>query len=116
VGLIYRKAVAKLKNAIVLRFCEVEMTQANAKTLFEEYHDWFPGSKIELVDGQLIIGNSLTRSHRLLQQILRGWVWRQSSIGSRATLVEALSQTFGCPFIRQVFFWLKFLTKAGLNF
>jgi Putative restriction endonuclease len=41
--------------------------------LFDNYHAWFPGTKIELVNGQLIIGNSLTHSRRLLQQILRGW-------------------------------------------
>jgi hypothetical protein len=41
--------------------------------LFDDYHSWFPGTKIELVNGQLIIGNSLTHSRRLLQQILRGW-------------------------------------------
>jgi hypothetical protein len=41
--------------------------------LFDDYHAWFPGTKIELVNGQLIIGNSLIHSRRLLQQILRGW-------------------------------------------
>jgi hypothetical protein len=41
--------------------------------LFDDYHAWFPGTKIELVKGQLVIGNSLIHSRRLLQQILRGW-------------------------------------------
>ncbi|MCU0570269.1 MAG: hypothetical protein MUF49_27305 [Oculatellaceae cyanobacterium Prado106] len=49
-------------------------------TLLDEYHDWFPGTKIELVNGQLIIGNSLIHSRRLLQQILHvgiATVWQE---------------------------------------
>ncbi len=39
----------------------------------DEYHAWTPGTKIELVDGQLVIGDSLSHSRRLLSQILRSW-------------------------------------------
>jgi hypothetical protein len=42
-------------------------------TLLLDEYDWLPGSKIELVNGQLIVGDSLTHSRRLLHQILRGW-------------------------------------------
>ena len=37
--------------------------------LFEEYLQWQPKTKIELVDGQLIVGNSLSGS-RLLFTLL----------------------------------------------
>lgn len=42
-------------------------------SLLDEYHAWSPGSKIELVQGKLIVGDSLVHSRRLLSQILRGW-------------------------------------------
>lgn len=43
------------------------------QSLLDEYCAWSSGSKIELVDGQLIVGDSLTHSRLLLSQILRGW-------------------------------------------
>jgi Putative restriction endonuclease len=64
--------------------------------LFDDYHTWFPGTKIELVNGQLIIGNSLTHSRRLLQQILRGWGMEAIVALAPAELWwDALSQVFG---------------------
>ncbi|MBD2104125.1 hypothetical protein [Leptolyngbya sp. FACHB-261] len=42
-------------------------------SLLDDYRAWSPGSKIELVNGQLIVEDSLVHSRRLLSQILRGW-------------------------------------------
>jgi Uma2 family endonuclease len=41
--------------------------------LYEEYCDRGAESKLELVDGKLIVGNSLIASRLLLRQILQGW-------------------------------------------
>ena len=38
-----------------------------------EWQCWSPGSKLELLNGQLILGDSLTHSRLLLSQLLRGW-------------------------------------------
>ena len=69
-------------------------------SLFEEYHNWFPGTKIELVNGQLIIGDRLIHGRRLLQQILRGWeIEAIVALAPEQLWWEALSQVFGCPII-----------------
>lgn len=41
--------------------------------LLDEYTQWAPRTKLELLDGQLIVGKSVTHSRLLLSQILRGW-------------------------------------------
>ncbi|NJL46696.1 MAG: hypothetical protein HC929_03310 [Leptolyngbyaceae cyanobacterium SM2_5_2] len=41
--------------------------------LFDNWINNKPESNLELIDGQLIVGNSLTGSRLLLRQILRGW-------------------------------------------
>lgn len=41
--------------------------------LFENWRNHKPESKLELIGGQLIVGNSLIGSKLLLQQILQGW-------------------------------------------
>jgi Putative restriction endonuclease len=64
--------------------------------LFDDYHAWFPGTKIELVNGQLIIGNSLIHSRRLLQQILRGWgIEAIVALAPAQLWWDALSRVFG---------------------
>ena len=42
-------------------------------SLFDDYLAWAHGSRIELVNGKLVIGKSLSHSRLLLHQILRGW-------------------------------------------
>jgi Putative restriction endonuclease len=68
-------------------------------TLLLDEYDWSPGSKIELVNGQLIVGDSLTHSRRLLHQILRGWgIEALIALAAPQQLWwSALEQTFGCP-------------------
>jgi hypothetical protein len=41
--------------------------------LFDTWINNKPESKLELIDGRLIVGNSLTGSRLLLRQILQGW-------------------------------------------
>jgi hypothetical protein len=63
--------------------------------LSDDYHDWFPGTKIELVNGQLIIGSSLIHNRRLLQQILRGWgIEAIVALAPAQLWWDALSQVF----------------------
>ncbi len=40
---------------------------------WDEYHKRLPESKIELIEGQLIIGNSPQGSRVILHELLRGW-------------------------------------------
>jgi Uma2 family endonuclease len=69
-------------------------------SLLDDYHAWSPGSKIELVNGQLIVGDSLVHSRRLLSQILRGWgVEAIAALASERLWWEALSYTFGAPML-----------------
>jgi len=41
--------------------------------LFDNWINNKPEGKLELIDGRLIVGNSLTGSRLLLRQILQGW-------------------------------------------
>jgi hypothetical protein len=43
------------------------------KERFEDFCHHHPENKLELIDGQLIVGNSLVGSRLLLRQILQGW-------------------------------------------
>jgi Putative restriction endonuclease len=67
-------------------------------SLLDEYLDWTPGSKIELVHGQLIVGDSLTHSRRLLYQILQGWgIDAIVTLAPEAIWWQALTHTFAAP-------------------
>lgn len=67
-------------------------------SLMDEYLAWSSGSKIELVNGQLIVGDSLTHSFLLLSQILRGWgVEAVVALAPEKLWWEALSHTFKAP-------------------
>ncbi len=67
-------------------------------TLLDEYHAWSPGSKIELVHGKLVIGDSLIHSRRLLRQILQGWgVEAIVALAPESLWWQALSHTFDAP-------------------
>lgn len=71
-----------------------------AASLLDDYHAWSPGSKIELVNGQLIVGDSLVHSQRLLSQILRGWgVEAIAALASEQLWWQALSHTVGAPML-----------------
>ena len=66
------------------------------QSLLDEYCAWSSGSKIELVDGQLIVGDSLTHSRLLLSQILRGWgIEAVVALAGQQLWWKALSQAFG---------------------
>ncbi|MGG6294975.1 hypothetical protein ACQ4M4_11160 [Leptolyngbya sp. AN02str] len=65
-------------------------------SLLADYHAWSAGSKIELVNGQLIVEDSLVHSLRLLSQILRGWgVEAIASLAPEQLWWQALSHRFG---------------------
>jgi hypothetical protein len=66
--------------------------------LFEEYLQWPPRTKIELVDGQLIVGNSLSGSRLLFSQILRGWgAISAVALAPESLWWQALTNSFGAP-------------------
>jgi len=44
-----------------------------AKERFEDFTRHHPENKLELIDGKLVVGNSLVGSRLLLRQILQGW-------------------------------------------
>lgn len=68
------------------------------QSLLDEYCAWSSGSKIELVDGQLIVGDSLTHSRLLLSQILRGWgIEAIVALARQQLWWKALSLAFGTP-------------------
>ncbi|UIE38883.1 Uma2 family endonuclease [Leptodesmis sichuanensis] len=67
-------------------------------TLLDDYHAWSSGTKIELVNGQLVVGDCLSHSLRLLSQILRGWeIEAIVALAPELLWWQALSQTFAAP-------------------
>jgi Putative restriction endonuclease len=50
-----------------------EMDEAREHENFDYFVEYSPERKIELVNGQLVVGNSLVGSRLLLDHILRGW-------------------------------------------
>jgi Putative restriction endonuclease len=66
--------------------------------LLEEYVMWHGRRKIELLNGQLIVGNSLSHSRLLFSQILRGWgAISAVSLAPESLWWEALTLVFGAP-------------------
>jgi Uma2 family endonuclease len=64
----------------------------------DEYRAWAPGSKIELVEGKLVVGDHLNHSRRLLSQILRGWgIEAIVALAPEQLWWQALSITFAAP-------------------
>ncbi|NEQ54811.1 MAG: hypothetical protein F6K11_32595 [Leptolyngbya sp. SIO3F4] len=49
------------------------MASPPASELFDTWLKFRPESKLELIDGQLVVGNSLAGSRLLLRQLLQGW-------------------------------------------
>jgi len=71
--------------------------------LFEEYLEWQPRTKIELVDGQLIVGNSLSGSRLLCSQILQGWGAASAiALASESLWWESLTIAFGAPTVLNI--------------
>ncbi len=71
--------------------------------LFEEYIQWQPRTKIELVDGQLIVGNSLSGSRLLFSQILQGWgAISAVALATESLWWEALTIAFGAPTVSNI--------------
>ncbi|MBC7973042.1 MAG: Uma2 family endonuclease [Verrucomicrobia bacterium] len=69
-----------------------------AAALFEEYRQWEPRAKLELIDGKLVVSKSLTHSRLLLQQLLRGWGLEAAITLAPETLWwQALSAAFAAP-------------------
>ncbi|ASC69453.1 hypothetical protein XM38_003800 [Halomicronema hongdechloris C2206] len=54
---------------------------------FDEFINHHPENKLELINGQLIVGNALTGSRLLLRQILHGW-------GAEAAIALAPTETW----------------------
>ena len=64
----------------------------------DEWHCWPPGSKLELVNGQLIVSDDLTHSRLLLSHILKGWGLSAVLFSAPLSLWwEALAEAFGLP-------------------
>jgi hypothetical protein len=61
----------------------------------EEYLELCHGAKIELLDGRMIIGDSVSHTKRLLHQMLRGWGLESAIVlASESLWLTALTQAF----------------------
>ena len=65
---------------------------------FERFIRAWPESKLELLDGKLLVGNCLEGSRLLFQQILRGWkADAASALGSAEQWIEAIATAYELP-------------------
>lgn len=72
-----------------------------SSSLFDEYIQWEPRTKLELIDGKLIVGKSLTHSRLLLSQILRGWGLDAAiALAPESLWWQAITVVFGSPAVR----------------
>ncbi|MEM7796520.1 MAG: hypothetical protein AAF579_18960, partial [Cyanobacteria bacterium P01_C01_bin.118] len=63
--------------------------------LFDNWRKLKPESKLELIDGQLIVGNSLVGSRLLLRQLLQGWSAAAAiSLAPIETWLDALAAAY----------------------
>jgi Uma2 family endonuclease len=66
--------------------------------LFNEFVDNGPEAKLELIESQLIVGNTLVGSRLLLRQILMGWRARAAiALAPIEQWIEALKISFDAP-------------------
>lgn len=66
--------------------------------LFNEFIDAGPEAKLELIESQLIVGNTLVGSRLLLKQILTGWGARAAiALAPIQQWLEALRLTYNAP-------------------
>lgn len=71
--------------------------------LFDEYLQWEPRTKIELIDGKVIIGKSLSHSRLLLSHILRGWGLEAAiALAPEQLWWQALSIVFEAPVVQDL--------------
>jgi Uma2 family endonuclease len=64
--------------------------------LFDNWINNKPESKLELIDGQLVVGNSLVGSRLLLRQILQGWRADAAvALAPTETWLQALAAGYG---------------------
>lgn len=92
-------------------------------TMQELFHDWSehrPEGKLELIEGKLIVGNSLVGSRLMLRQILQGWKADAAvAFASPEMWVEALKAGFGLSASAQsedVQAYLEALESAGVDY
>ena len=66
------------------------------KERFEDFTRHHPENKLELIDGKLVVGNSLAGSRLLLRQILQGWGAEAAiALAPTATWLSALAAGYG---------------------
>ncbi|MCY7275797.1 MAG: Uma2 family endonuclease [Phormidesmis sp. CAN_BIN44] len=76
---------------------------AMSSDLFDEYIQWEPRTKIELIDGKVIIGKSSSHSRLLLSHILRGWGLEAAiALAPEQVWWQALSIAFEAPVIQNL--------------
>ena len=64
----------------------------------DEWHCWPPGSKLELLNGRLVVSDHIDHSRLLLSHILRGWgLPAVISLAPLPLWWEALAKGFGLP-------------------
>ena len=74
-----------------------------SSSLFDEYLQWEPRTKIELIDGKVIIGKSLSHSRLLLSHILRGWGLEAAiALAPEPLWWQALSIVFEAPVVQDL--------------
>jgi len=74
-----------------------------SSSLFDEYLQWEPRTKIELIDGKVIIGKSLSHSRLLLSHILRGWGLEAAiALAPEQLWWQALSIVFEAPVVQDL--------------
>lgn len=71
--------------------------------LFDEYIQWEPRTKIELIEGKVIIGKSLSHSRLLLSHIVRGWGLEAAiALAPEPLWWQALSIVFAAPVVQNL--------------
>jgi Uma2 family endonuclease len=80
------------------RHAKPAMPNTVSNPFLDEYLAWTPGSKIELVQEKLIVGDRLSHSYLLLSQILRGWgIEAIVALAPEQLWWQALAATFDAP-------------------
>ena len=65
------------------------------KELFESFSHCRPAGKLELIEGRLIVGNTIVGSRLLLCQILQGWTADAAiAFAPIETWIEALKRVY----------------------
>lgn len=84
---------------------------------FERFIRAWPESKLELLEGKLLVGNCLDGSRLLFQQILRGWKAEAAvALGAPEQWLQALQAAFGLPIADQENLSELQKSDAGIEF